>query len=76
MKYITKAKNHSEIVQPDASIQLRGKYLCSFCCIELPDGSIRFKGFGACPKCHRTAFSYVTLLSNPSINYSIKRGAR
>ncbi len=50
---------------------------CSFCSSELTDGAIILENtietVKSCPSCHRKAFTYTTLLSDPSVDYLIKK---
>ncbi len=51
-------------------------YLCSFCWRELPNGSIRFAGFGACPRCYRLAHHFIDALRGHRANYFNNLGVR
>ncbi len=45
------------------------QYYCSFCWRTLPNGSTRFNGFGACPRCYRLAHHFVDALRGHRANY-------
>lgn len=52
------------------------QYYCSFCWRELPTGSTRFNGFGACPPCYRLAHLFVDALRGHRANYFNNLGVR
>jgi hypothetical protein len=47
--------------------------LCSFCSTALPDGFIALESLRSCISCHAKAFTYTTLLSDSSVDFSIKK---
>jgi hypothetical protein len=55
-------KNHN-------TIQCAFQYRCSFCWRELPNGSVRFAGFGVCPPHLKLAETIVDLLRGHAANY-------
>lgn len=52
------------------------QYYCSFCWRELPTGSTRFNGFGACPRCCRLAHRFVDALRGHQANYFNNLGVK
>ncbi len=56
--------------------QNKFQYYCSFCWRELPNGSIRFNAFGACPCCYRLAHLFVDSLRGHRANYFNNLGVR
>jgi hypothetical protein len=52
------------------------QYKCSFCWRELPNGSTRFAGFGACPRCYWLAHRFVDILRGHRANYFNNLGVR
>jgi hypothetical protein len=52
------------------------QYCCSFCWRTLPNGSTRFNGFGACPRCYRLAHRFVDALRGHRANYFNNLGVR
>jgi hypothetical protein len=60
-------KNHN-------TIQCAFQYSCSFCWRELPDGGLRFAGFGVCPPHLKLAETIVDLLRGHAANYSNRFG--
>jgi hypothetical protein len=49
-------------------------YKCSFCWRELPNGGLRFAGFGVCPPHLKLAETIVDLLRGHAANYSNRFG--
>ncbi len=45
------------------------QYYCSFCWRELPNGSTRFNGIGACPVCFNLAHVFVDALRGHRAHY-------
>lgn len=56
--------------------QSKFQYCCSFCWRELPNGSTRFNGFGACPRCFKLAHLFVDTLRRQRANYYSNLGVR
>ncbi len=50
------------------------QYKCSFCWRELPNGGLRFAGFGICPPHLKLAETIVDLLRGHAANYSNRFG--
>jgi hypothetical protein len=50
------------------------QYKCSFCWRELPNGGLRFAGFGVCPPHLKLAETIVDLLRGHAANYSKRFG--
>jgi hypothetical protein len=69
----------SQVTQPDQTqselpdSELPDSELCSFCSAALPDGFVALESLRSCMSCHAKAFTYTTLLSDPSVDYSIKK---
>ncbi len=62
LTYKMKQLNHT-------TAQNQFQYLCSFCWRELPDGGVRFAGFGVCPVHLKLAETIVDGLRGHAANY-------
>jgi hypothetical protein len=63
-------------VYNNTTTQYRFQYKCNFCWRELPNGSTRFAGFGACPRCYWLAHRFVDILRGHRANYFNNLGVR
>jgi hypothetical protein len=69
------SKNKPQTGHKNNNIKPRDfQYSCSFCWRELPNGSVRFAGFGVCPPHLKLAETIVDLLRGHAANYSNRFG--
>ncbi len=75
---ITKINSKRELIPIENHNTPRNlfQYHCSFCWRELPNNSIRFAGFGACPACNNLAHLWVNSLREHAANYFSNLGVR
>ena len=59
IRKLTDNKNYITIVETFTLPQSLFYYDCNFCSRELPNGGIRIKGMGACPRCLTLAHQLV-----------------
>lgn len=60
----------------NTTTQNKFQYYCGFCLQNLRDGSTRFNGFGACPRCYRLAHRLVNGLRAHWAKYFSNLGVR